>query len=56
MCIPIKVTEASGHRKVRKGRHDILRLKGAYAPNTLRSYRADFEIFEARCAGAGKPP
>jgi site-specific recombinase XerD len=40
----------------RNWRRAMGRLEGAYAPNTLRSYRADFEIFEAWCAEAGKPP
>lgn len=32
------------------------RLHGAYAPATMRSYRADVEAFEAWCAGEGLPP
>ena len=27
----------------------ILRLEGAYAPSTLKAYRADFEAFEGWC-------
>ena len=40
----------------RNWRRAIERLEGAYAPNTLRSYRVDFEIFEAWCISAGKRP
>src|SRR6056297_2851783 len=31
-------------------RSEFQRLEGAYAPSTMRSYRADVEAFEAWCA------
>lgn len=31
----------------------LLRMEGAYSLNTIRSYRADFAIFEAWCLGKG---
>ena len=33
----------------------VKRLEGAYADQTLQSYRSDFGIFEAWCLGAGAP-
>jgi hypothetical protein len=33
---------------------DLLGLEGAYTPTTLPSSGADFEMFEAWCADAGK--
>jgi len=34
-------------------RSEFQRLEGAYAPSTMRSYRADVEAFEAWCANQG---
>ena len=43
-----------GHKSIPRNWRDALDdLEGAYAPNTLRSYRSDFEIFEAWCATSG---
>ena len=38
-------------------RSEFLRLEGAYAPSTMRGYRADVEAFEAWCyeSGIGEP-
>jgi len=37
-------------------RSEFQRLEGAYAPSTMRSYRADVEAFEAWCASEGLEP
>jgi len=37
-------------------RSEFQRLEGAYAPSTMRSYRADVEAFEAWCAVQGLAP
>lgn len=37
-------------------RSEFQRLEGAYAPSTMRSYRADVEAFEIWCAGHGLVP
>ena len=36
-------------------RNAISRLEGAYSENTLRSYRADFALFEGWCESAQRP-
>src|SRR6056297_3771628 len=37
-------------------RSEFKRLEGAYAPATMRSYRADVEAFETWCETRGFPP
>jgi integrase/recombinase XerD len=37
-------------------RSEFQRLEGAYAPSTMRSYRADVEAFEGWCQDHGKRP
>ena len=37
-------------------RVSIHKLEGAYSPNTLRAYRADFELFERWCQANAKIP
>lgn len=37
-------------------RFELQRLDGAYAPSTMRSYRADVEAFETWCTGRGIIP
>ena len=37
-------------------REEFKRLEGAYAPATLKSYKADIEIFEKWCIGQGLVP
>lgn len=37
-------------------RTEFKRLEGAYAPATMRSYRADVEAFETWCQTGGLPP
>jgi integrase/recombinase XerD len=37
-------------------RSEFKRLEGAYAPATMRSYRADVEAFETWCKTRGLPP
>ena len=47
---------ASKVTSVYNWRSEFQRLEGAYAPSTMRSYRADVEAFEAWCASEGLEP
>jgi hypothetical protein len=48
--IPLSDTYSAKNGKVKKSTHDwrsaLMRLDGAYAPATMRSYRADVEVLE----------
>ncbi len=43
----------NGHNAEMNWRSEFKRLEGAYAPATMRSYRADVEAFEDWCSGQG---
>jgi integrase/recombinase XerD len=44
------------HGKEHNWRSAFARMEGAYSANTIRSYRADFTIFEAWCQQEGRSP